>query len=305
MPVMGNAMCIGSGAAFGAMAIFAKLAYGEGATVGTLLALRFTIAALLFWAIVLARDGVRPAARPRPASGLRPRDLAAGLALGGCGYALQSGLYFTALTRIDASLLALLLYTFPAMVAVAAVAIGRERMSARRAGALALALGGGALVVAGAGVGSLDGVGTALGLGAAVVYSTYILVSDGVVGRVSPLLLAALVCTGAAVTLTAGSLVVGEYRPGDLSGAGWGWIGLLSVVSTVGAITLFFAGLRHVGPTAASILATVEPLVTVLLAFAVFGETLGPLQLCGGMLVLSAVVVLNLRTRPAPVAVPA
>jgi drug/metabolite transporter (DMT)-like permease len=289
-------MCIGSGAAFGAMAIFAKLAYGEGATVGTLLATRFTIAAALFWAIVLARDGVEPAVA------LRRRDVAAGLALGGCAYSLQSGLYFSALTRIDASLLALLLYTFPAMVALAAVALGRERMTARRAGALTLALGGGALVVTGAGVGSLDGLGTALGLGAAIVYSSYILISDGVVGRVPPLALAALVCTGAAVTLTLGSLAVGEYRPGELSLAGWGWIGLLAVFSTVGAIALFFAGLKRVGPTAAAILATVEPLVTVLLAFAVFGETLGPLQLCGGMLVLSAVVVLNLRTRPARVA---
>src|SRR5436190_14360525 len=45
----GTLMCLGSGAAFGAMAIFGKLAYGEGATVGTLLAVRFTLAAVLFW----------------------------------------------------------------------------------------------------------------------------------------------------------------------------------------------------------------------------------------------------------------
>jgi drug/metabolite transporter (DMT)-like permease len=66
-------------------------------------------------------------------------------------------------------------------------------------------------------------------------------------------------------------------------------------VSTVGAISLFFAGLRRVGPTTASILATVEPLVTVLLAFLVFGERLGGVQLVGGALVLCAVLVLNAR----------
>ena len=58
------------------------------------------------------------------------------------------------------------------------------------------------------------------------------------------------------------------------------------------------------GPTTASILATVEPLVTVVLAFLVFGETLGPVQIAGGALVVSAVVVLNLRFpagRSAPV----
>jgi drug/metabolite transporter (DMT)-like permease len=61
----------------------------------------------------------------------------------------------------------------------------------------------------------------------------------------------------------------------------------------VGAIGLFFAGLRRVGPSTASILATGEPLVTVVLAFAVFGESLGPLQLAGGALVLGAVLVVG------------
>ena len=43
--------CLGSAAAFGAMAVLGKLAYDDGATVGTLLALRFSIAAALFWVL--------------------------------------------------------------------------------------------------------------------------------------------------------------------------------------------------------------------------------------------------------------
>jgi drug/metabolite transporter (DMT)-like permease len=289
----GTLMCLGSGAAFGTMAIFGKLAYGEGATVGTLLAVRFALAAAVFWALVLA-GGALPEVR-----GLRGRDVAVGLALGACGYSLQAGCYFAALERIDASLLSLLLYTFPAIVAVAAVALGRERLNGRRVGALGLASGGLVLVMAGAGAGALDPLGAALGLGAALVYSTYILVSDGVVGRMSPQVLSALVCTGAAACLTIGAALVGELRPGALTIAGWGWLASLAVVSSVVAISLFFAGLRRVGPTAASILATVEPLVTVLLAFLVFGETLGGLQIVGGTLVLTAVVVLQLRTTKA------
>src|SRR3954462_8150976 len=289
---VGTLFCLGSGAAFGAMAIFGKLAYGEGATVGTLLAVRFLLAAALFWVLVLAGGGIREL------RALGRRDLGAPLALGACGYALQAGCYFAALERIDASLLSLLLYTFPAMVAVAAFALGRERLDRRRLVALAVALGGLVLVVAGAGAGAIDAVGAALGLTAAVVYTTYILVSDGVVARVSPRVLAALVCTGAAVTLTAGSSLGGQFRPEVLTPAGWGWLACLAVVSTVGAISLFFAGLKRVGPSTAAILATVEPLVTVLLAFLGSAETLGPPQLLGGALVLAAVLVLQLR-RPA------
>ena len=285
----GTALCLASGAAFGAMAIFGKLSYDEGANVGTLLAVRFALAALVFWALVAAAGAARELRT------LDRRDVGAGIALGACGYALQAGCYFLALERIDASLLSLLLYTFPAIVAVAAVVIGRERMDGRRLTALVLASGGLALVVAGAGTGSLDPLGVALALGAAVVYSAYILISDGVVGRVSPRLLSALVCTGAALTLTTGSALLGELRPGAVTAAGWGWLACLALVSTVGAISLFFAGLRRAGPTTASILATVEPVVTVLLAFLVFGEALGAVQLVGGALVIAAVPALNAR----------
>ena len=285
----GTLFCLASGAAFGAMAVFGKLAYDEGANVATLLAARFVLAAALFWVLVLATGGAGEA------RGLSRRDVAVALALGACGYAIQAGCYFAALQRIDASLLALVLYTFPAIVAVAAVVLGRERMDARRLVALALASGGLGLVLAGAGTGALEPVGVALALGAALVYSAYILVGDTIVGRTLAPLLSALVCTGAAVSLTAGSLLLGELRPGALSLAGWGWLACLAVVSTVGAVSFFFAGLRRVGPTTASILATVEPLVTVVLAYLVFGETLGPVQLVGGAFVLGAVLVLNVR----------
>ena len=162
--------------------------------------------------------------------------------------------------------------------------------------AVFLATGGLTLAVAGAGAGALDPLGVALGLGAAVVYSAYILVSDGIAGRVRPRVLATLVCTGAAGSLIIGSALLGELRPGELTGAGWAWMACLAVVSTVTAISLFFAGLERVGPTSAAILSTVEPLVTIGLAFLVFGERLGTLQLLGGMLVLAAVVPATIAT---------
>ena len=280
----GSLLCLGSAAAFGAMAIFGKLAYGEGANTATLLAVRFAIAAAVLWAVVLAKGGL-----PR----LPRRDVGAALALGACGYALQAGCYFLALDRIDASLLSLLLYTYPAIVAVAAVVLGRERLEARRVTALVLVSVGLVLVLAGAGTGGLDGGGVALALAAAVAYSTYILVSDGVVGRMPALALATLVCTGAAASLLVGTTLAGTFHPGRLSGAGWGWLACLACVSTVAGIVMFFAGLRRVGPTAASILSTIEPVVTVALAAAVFAERLDAVQLTGGALVLAAVVVLR------------
>jgi drug/metabolite transporter (DMT)-like permease len=292
MPSTGTLLCLGSAAAFGTMAIFGKLSYEEGATVGTLLASRFALAAVLFWVPALATGA---AAELRA---LRGRDVAAGLALGACGYAAQAGAYFAALDRIDASLLSLLVYTFPAIVTVAAIVLGRERANRRRLVALGLTSGGLVFVVAGAGAGALDPLGTALALGAAVVYSTYILVGEGVAKRLRPHVLSALVCTGAAVTLTAGSAALGQLQPGAVTPAGWGWVACLSLVATVAAVGLFFAGLARTGPSTAAILSTLEPVVTVLLAFLVFAETLGPAQLLGGALVLGGVLVLNYTAAP-------
>jgi drug/metabolite transporter (DMT)-like permease len=291
MPPAGPLFCLASAAAFGAMGIFGKLAYDEGATVGTLLATRFVLAAALFWLFVVCAGGVRDLrALPR-------RDVGIAVALGAVGYGAQAGGYFAALERLDASLLSLLVYTFPVMVTVTAVALGRESASRRTAMALALASTGLVLVLAGAATGALDALGTALGLGAAVVYSAYILISDGVAARVGPLALSTLVCTGAAMTLTLAGFAGGDLDPGSVSATGFAWLSGLAVVSTVGAIALFFAGLRRVGPTAASILSTLEPVVTVGLAFVVFAESLGPAQLAGGALVLSAV--LAVRIHPA------
>ena len=77
----GMLMCIASAACFGSMAIFGKLLYDEGATVGTLLALRFAIAAVLFW-VIAAISGGLGALRL-----LSRRDVRVAVALGALGYA--------------------------------------------------------------------------------------------------------------------------------------------------------------------------------------------------------------------------
>ena len=287
----GAVVCLLSAAAFGAMGIFGKLAFDDGATAGTLLAARFAIAAVALWCLMLIKGSLsqmRAVAR---------RDLMIALGLGACGYALQAGCYFAALEHLDASLLSLILYTFPAIVTVAAVALGRERLDRRRALALGLVSTGLVLILGTAGASNVNGVSVALGLGAAFTYSAYILISDGVARRVPALVLATLVCTGAAFSLTVGSALTGQLQPGAVTLAGWGWLACIAIVSTVGAITLFFAGLSAVGPTSASILSTFEPVVTVVLAAGVLAERLAPIQLAGGALVLTAVLVLRVGPR--------
>ena len=286
-----------SAAGFGAMAIFGKLAYQHGVSTTTLLLTRFALGTAIFTALLAATRTLR-----RPPL----RTVVVGLGLGAVGYATQAGLYFAALHRLDASLLALVLYTYPAWVTAAGFALGRDRPTPRRLVALGLASAGLVVVLATAAGGAFDWGGIALGLGAALAYTGYILTADATGVAVVPLELSALVCAGATVTFAVLGTAGGAVDLG-LDGDAWWWLACIAVVSTALPIAAFFAGLDRVGPSAASILSTFEPVVTVTLAFLVFDETLRAVQLGGAALVLAAAVVLALpgqapaaRSSPTP-----
>lgn len=264
--------------------MFGKLAYDAGVSMDALLLVRFGLAGGLLLTVALARGSLRRLPR---------RAVLTGLGMGVFGYAAQSGLYFSALTRLDASLVALILYLYPILVMVGAIALRRERASRRRVWALAVALVGIGLVLSGAVAGRFDLLGVLLALGAPIVYTGYILVGDST--DLPPLELSALVCCGAFGTFVVVGVVRGTSF--DFAPVGWLWLAAVALISTVGAILCFFAGMARVGPSVASILSIFEPVVTVVAAAAVFGEQLTATQWFGGALVLSAVLIVQWPTR--------
>ena len=284
----GIALCAASACGFGLMAIFATQAYAGGLGVTTVLAARFVLAASIFWAVVAARRAASRSSEPAPGR----RVVACALALG-LGYSLQAACYFTALRHIDASLTSLLLYTFPVLVCCGAIALGRERFEPWKGAALAVASAGTALVLLGGGAGGFEATGVLLALGAAASYSVYLLVADGIVGRIDPWLLSALITTSAAATLLAAGVATGSLH---LAGGGaWTWVVAIAVVSTVLPVTSLLLGMARVGASTAAIVSTLEPVVTVSLAVLLLGDALGPAQFLGGFFVLAAVLALQSR----------
>ncbi|AJX33237.1 DMT family transporter [Burkholderia oklahomensis] len=269
-----------SAAAFGAMAIFGRYAYAGGADVLGLLIVRFSIAGALLAVI----------ARRRRVSWPRGRALGAIVGMGALGYVGQSLCYFSALQHAQASLVALLLYLYPAFVTLLAAWWLGERLTRAKAVALALCVAGSALMVGG---GRGEPLGIALALGAAVVYSLYIVVGAKAARGVDPLATVAIICCAAAATLVALALVrtVAFDAPPHWPRAASGWAALVAIalVSTVAAMLAFFAGLERLGAARTSMLSTLEPVVTVALAASLFGETLTPLQWAGGVAILAAV----------------
>ena len=274
-----------SASAFGGMAIFARLAYEGGADVGAVLFLRFGIAAAAM-AVLLKVRGLRWP---------RGRELGALAALGGIGYVGQSLAFFNALTMASASLVALLLYAYPAIVTVLSVVVLHERLTRRKVTALGIALAGATLTVGPEISGRPLGIG--LGATAAVVYSLYILAGSRLTPRTGALPSATVIMASAAVVYAAAAAVQRPAWPG--TAGSWAAVVAMALVSTVVAISAFFAGLARLGPTEASTLSTFEPVVTVVLAALVLDEWIRPLQLVGGALILAAVVLLSFAP-PAP-----
>jgi drug/metabolite transporter (DMT)-like permease len=286
----GALLVAASAAAFGAMPIFARLAYAAGVDLYGILVPRFALGAAVLAAIALA-----PGARwPRGRTALTL------LAMGALGYTGQSFLYFSALNHADASLVALLLYSFPFIVAVLAALFLGERLDGARIAALLVASAGLAMTVGG-GRGTPSGV--ALGLGAALVYSLYIVVGSRAMRAVDPIAASSVICAAAAASY--GLIVVvraygGAAPAWPVSAAGWFWVLALVLVSTVFAVAAFFAGLRRLGATLTSVLSTLEPVVSVALAAAVLGERVGALQTLGGAVVVGTAIWLALRPAPRP-----
>jgi drug/metabolite transporter (DMT)-like permease len=274
---VGLLLIVISAAAFGALPIFTRLAYAAGADPTTVLLLRFAIAAGVMVGVMFARRIPFPSGRV----------LLGLILMGGLGYVGQSLAYFTALTMVSAGLVALLLYLYPAIVTVLSAILFKERLTPVKIGALLLALLGTALTVQPGGGGRTLGI--ILGIAAAIIYSIYILVGSRLMPRTGAIASSTTVMLAAAIVYLGIVAVHGPTFPKTTPG--WIAIFAIALVSTVLPIVTFFAGLSRIGPTRASTISTFEPVVTVILAALILGESISALQLLGGFLILVAAVI--------------
>lgn len=289
MSFAGLAFILLSAAGFGSMALFAHTAFADGVSTETLVFLRFLIGAIIIGSWLFARGIVLP----------RGRALAGYLLLGGM-YSVGAWCYFSALRYASSGLVALLLYTYPLFVAVFAAVLGIDRFG-RREGIATVCATGGLLLALGSGAAGGQLLGIVLGIVSGLIYAIYIVTGSRLGERTPPLSAAFVVlCTGAACHAAYGS-IKGFALPQSSNG----WLALLAIGSFGAALAIaaFFAGLKRIGPTRASLLSTVEPPITIALGFFFLGEQLGWPQLIGGSAILAAALLLaSPRREPAATA---
>ncbi|MGV3617606.1 MAG: DMT family transporter [Fimbriimonas sp.] len=270
-----------SAIAFGTMAVIAHHAHASGLDVGTLMLLRFGLAAAVITGIACLRR------EPWP----RGKTLVWLVVMGAGLYFAQSLAFFSSLRHIPSATASLLLYLYPVFVTLLSVAFFGERLTWTKAGALGLALVGTALTIGPVAGGDRLGIG--LAVGSAVLYALYIVVGARHGDPRAPMARTATVM----IAGTASYAVLGVAQGfAPISLPAFGWAALLALVSVV-AIGGFLSGLATVSPVDASILSALEPITTAILAVVFLGQPLSGLQIAGGGTVLVAVIILVLSPR--------
>lgn len=263
--------------AFGLMPVLAKLTYQAGVNPVTLLEIRFGVASVMLWGWFALRargPGVR-----------RRRGLwLLGLGVVFTGTAISA---FWSYDLLPVGTANLLLYLYPAVVVLLNGLLG-ERVTVIRWGTVGVAIAG-CWLTAGASAAGLDALGVGLAIVSAIIYAVYIVLSTRAIGGVPALDGTALILTGAAITVGLIGASTGSLQL-ELSAEAWKWALLTSLVSSALAMGAFLAGAKRLGSSRAVLIATVEPVITVVAGFLVLGEVMAPLQALGAVLILAAVI---------------
>lgn len=295
--LLGVILVVVSAFGFGSGALFAKPVYAAGVDWLTLLAWRFLIGGALAWGwLFLSAD------RRRGLRLLARREVVVAIALG-ILYTGNSGTYYAGLETVPASLAALIVYIYPALVAVLSLRVGR-RLEGRRAwAALGLALVGVALAVGGIeATEAPPTLGVLLIVASPIIYAVWIVLAARLSGERSDMVgreaeggaqAAAATALMMSATAVAWLVLAGAtgrpVAPALIPSAAWPGILGVAVLATFVAIVTFYAGAQRVGAAQAALISTVEPIWTITLAAILFGELLQPIQLVGGALILGGV----------------
>lgn len=273
---------------FGFLGVFGKWAFSSGLSVGELLSYRFTLAALLLWIILLL---FRP-------SWIRLswKDTGIAAVLGVLGYAVFSTLYFKAVEGVSVTLAALLLYTYPFWVNVFSHFFTHEKISLKEALCLVGAtLGLGLLLWGNIEVKNFWAV--AAGLGAAITYAIYVLLSGRLQKNIRPL-------SSSLYVITFGALALSLYHSPHfenvqhLSSFQASCIFGIAIVCTILPLTLVLAGLQKLKSTEVALLTMIEPLTAAVMGAILFHDSLGVRQLLGAAIIIAALIANTLLKKP-------
>jgi drug/metabolite transporter (DMT)-like permease len=277
--------------AFAFRPVLIKLGY-EAAPVSatTLLFLRMSLSFPFFAAVAWWLRHEPPLARG---------DWAGIVALGFLGYYLASLLDFLGLQYVSAGLGRLIMFLYPTLVVILSALFLAKRPTRRELGALALTYAGIALVLSaklGAGPEQrLFLLGAALVFGSAICYAVYLVTGSQLVKRVGSMRFTAYTMMVSTIPAVLQFAALETPAALVLPDRVWTYAILLAVACTVLPVFLVAESLKRIGANHFALIGALGPVTTVLADFGLLDGSLTPLQLLGGALVISGVLLVTLK----------
>ena len=284
-PYMGYVMAAIGAALFAAKGIIVKLAYAQGIDAETALALRMILSLPFYLVIGLhAFSSMKSSGQALPDARLWMRMIGVGL----IGYWTSSYLDFKGLEYISAHFERLILFTYPLFVVLLGAAFFRQPI--RRKALLAFAVSYAGLALIFAQTMAAFGAGTMTGalyvLSAAVTFALYQLLAKPLIMKIGPQLFTCIAMGAAGVAVILQFLLTHPVEAIFVSPALWGLGLALAFGATVLPSFFLSAALKQISAQANATIGMLSPVVTIVLAMAVLGDTVSGTDWLGAALVI-------------------
>ena len=300
LQAMGQFLVILSAFGFSTLGVFGKLAYESGFTRDQMLYWRFLFAApAMFLILLLTKSSPRNA-----------RSFFSAVLVGMIGIGVEATLYFITLEHLGVALTAILLYLYPAFVAILSFLFLKEKHPWQKWACILLSLAGSILTVGLFGGGEsvkgavnpmADPVGLFFGVATGFWYAIYLLAGARASKDENPLVVSTGIVLGALVTFTALAFWEADQSHIQITmpaggKALWSVLGM-GIIASVVPFASLYTGMKKIGPVLTSILSTLELVFSIILAAVLLGEKLTVMQGVGASLILLSVLLASLIKR--------
>lgn len=272
-----------SASAFGIMPILAKLSYRGGANTYSTLFLRFLFAAIMLF-YYLKTKGI--------SMKLTKKQSILILIIGVFGFTLTTSSLYMSYNYIGIGMASMIFYIYPSIVTILAYMVYKEKVDFRKIISLIISLMGIYILIDKTSV-SFNIKGIILALIAAVLYSLYVLgASNKEFKNINSYVLTFYISCASATVMFIAAMTTNNFSI-HISFYALVAILLIAFISTVVALMAFLEGVRLIGPSKASILSTIEPIVSLILGIIILGEPISSRIIIGSIMIVLSVVILT------------
>lgn len=273
-----------SATCFGCLPIMGKIGYALGMNEVEMLQYRFGLGAAILGVWLAIKN---------PSSLRVPKKTLLGVLLVGLVlYPIQSTCFLRSLKTIPAATTSLILYFYPVTVTLLAALIFRQRITRSAIISLTMVTSGCGLVFFDAFQQAANPEGIAYALGAMAAFSLYLIASQALLKNGDPLANTFYVALAACVSFTIANGGMPDF--GSLTPERAALAVSFGIIPTVFAVGMLYLAIDCIGSAYTSIFSTLEPVVTVVLAFVLLGEAFAPIQLIGATCIIAGIVLPNL-----------